>query len=68
VQKNRNNVEECSGLVYRIDCDSCDASYVGQTGRQLGTRMKEHRVNIKLDPSRHSVIFEHVLKFDHSFK
>ena len=30
--------------------------------------MKEHRANIKLDPSRHSVISEHILEFDHSFK
>jgi len=39
---------------------------VGQTGRQLGTRLKEHR-NIKLDPSRHSVVSEHVLEFNHRF-
>jgi len=25
-------VEECSGVIYRVDCDSCDASYVGQMG------------------------------------
>ena len=31
------------GVVYKIDCRDCDASYVGQTGRQLGTRVKEHR-------------------------
>ena len=68
VQKDKNNVEECRGVVYRVDCDSCDASYVGQTGRQLGTRMKEHKANIKLDPARHSVISEHILEFDHSFK
>jgi len=33
VQKDKNNVEECSGVVYRIDCDSCNVSYIGQTGR-----------------------------------
>jgi len=65
VPKDKNNVEECRGVVYRVDCNDCDASYVGQTGRQLGTRMKEHKVNIKLDPSRNSVISEHILQFDH---
>jgi len=44
------------------------ASYAGQTGRQLVTRIKEHRANIKLNSSRRSVISEHVLEFDHSFK
>jgi len=43
------------------------ASYVGQMGRQLGTRLKEHRTNIKLDPPRHSVVSEHILEFGHSF-
>jgi hypothetical protein len=45
----------------------CDASYVGQTKRQLGTRIKEHKNNFKLDPSKYSVITEHILEFDHTF-
>jgi len=67
-RKIRLNVEECMGVVYRVDCNDCDASYVGQTGRQLGTRMNKYKANIKLDPSKHSVISEHILEFDHSFK
>lgn len=30
-------------VIYRIDCTNCNASYVGQTGRQLRTRIKEHQ-------------------------
>jgi len=33
--------------VYKIPCKDCDASYVGQTGRKLGTRISEHRKYIK---------------------
>lgn len=33
-----------SNIVYRINCLSCDASYVGQTSRQLLTRLTEHNV------------------------
>ena len=66
--KDKNKIEECRGVVYKLDCDNCDASYVGQTGRQLGTRVKEHKANIKLDSTRHSVISEHITEFDHCFR
>lgn len=50
---NHNNV------IYKICCRDCNASYMGQTGRQLITRIKEHRLNINRDVSSHSVITEH---------
>ena len=31
-----------SGIVYEIQCPCCAACYVGQTGRHLQTRLKEH--------------------------
>lgn len=30
-------------VIYKIDCKDCDASYVGQTGTKLITRVNEHR-------------------------
>ena len=32
-----------SGVVYKIECPRCQACYVGQTGRHLITRFKEHQ-------------------------
>ena len=29
--------------LYKINCHDCDASYVGETGRALKTRVSEHR-------------------------
>ncbi|KYN14843.1 hypothetical protein ALC57_12952, partial [Trachymyrmex cornetzi] len=33
-------------VVYKINCKNCDASYVGQTGRKLKTRINEHKNDI----------------------
>jgi len=33
-------------VVYKLCCKNCDASYVGQTSRQLKTRISEHRNTI----------------------
>ena len=43
-----------SGLVYRFECD-CQATYVGETYRRLGTRITEHN-----QKSRKSEIVEHI--------
>ena len=32
-----------SGVIYKIECPRCQACYVGQTGRHLITRFKEHQ-------------------------
>jgi len=34
--------EEKTELIYQIPCKNCPSSYVGETGRKLGLRMKEH--------------------------
>ena len=51
-------------MVYKISCNNCDASYVGQTGKQLKTRITEHRNHIRYNTFVHSVIIEH----DHDFQ
>ncbi|EFN68160.1 hypothetical protein EAG_12640, partial [Camponotus floridanus] len=34
-----------NNIIYQIQCKDCDATYVGQTKRQLKTRIKEHKNN-----------------------
>ncbi|XP_077273242.1 uncharacterized protein LOC143903487 [Temnothorax americanus] len=65
--KDTNALCSNNNVIYKIKCNDCDASYVGQTKRQLKTRINEHKNNYKLDPSRHSVITEHILNLNHSF-
>ena len=40
--KNRIPDGDKSNIVYKISCCDCDASYVGETGRALKTRVSEH--------------------------
>jgi len=53
--------------IVRIDASYCDASYVGQTGRQLKTRISEHKNHINRNTSALSVITEHRLHKNHDF-
>lgn len=41
---------------------------MGQTGRQLNTRIKEHRNHINRNSTSHSVITEHRMELNHDFK
>jgi len=56
------------GVVYKISCQDCDASYIGQTKRQLGTRIKEHASDINKKNGSPSVISKHRLNFRHDFE
>src|SRR5436190_18793427 len=56
-----------SNIVYKINCNNCDASYVGQTGRQLMTRIKEHKNHIKRKNPTKSVVTEHRIDLRHDF-
>jgi len=54
-------------VVYKISCKDCDASYVGQTGRKIMTRVKEHKNHIRRSTTTHSVITDHRLNDNHEF-
>ena len=45
-------------VVYQIPCGSCDKSYIGETGRGLDTRVKEHRRDVRNDMD-HSALVVH---------
>ena len=47
-------IEQASEAIYRIPCTSCDKVYVGETGRNFGVRMNEHRKEADQNEERDS--------------
>ena len=41
--KDRDEPNNRQGAVYKIKCSECQASYIGETGRNLNTRLTEHK-------------------------
>jgi len=66
VQKDHIQTSTCNNVVYKFQCNDCDASYVGQTKRQLHTRLKEYINNVKLDPSKQSIVSAHTINLGRS--
>jgi len=63
--KDRLDVLSHQDVVYKINCIDCEATYIGQTKRQLGTRILEHSKDIKKKSGSLSVISDHRLNNDH---
>ena len=57
-------IDDESNVVYKVDCASCNQFYVGESGRRLSTRAKEHIRDIKTINYR-SAISEHVHEQQH---
>lgn len=56
-----------NNIIYKINCNNCTSSYVGQTKRLLKTRIKEHKQHINKDTQQTSVITDHRLNYTHDF-
>ena len=39
--------KEKTGVVYKINCQNCDHSYIGETKKMLQDRVTEHEINIR---------------------
>ena len=44
--KDKTSKEDNGELVYQIPCKMCEKVYIGETGRQLKTRLEEHRKEV----------------------
>ncbi|BHF80924.1 hypothetical protein SprV_0702405300 [Sparganum proliferum] len=43
------SLDETANVVCRVQCSSCEANYVGETGKRLQTRMSEQGIAVKED-------------------
>ncbi|BHF85120.1 hypothetical protein SprV_1002827900 [Sparganum proliferum] len=57
---------EQSAVVYSIPCLNCNARYVGETGKRLGTRLREHQLAINRK-DKLSLVYGHVRELNHNF-
>ncbi|KAG5309762.1 COX1 oxidase, partial [Acromyrmex insinuator] len=55
-------------VVYKISCEDSDVRYVGQTKRQLKTRLHEYVSDINISSKSSSVISNHRIEENHNFK
>ena len=65
--KDRVDSRERPGVVYRIPCASCSYCYIGETGRTLSCRLKEHKYAVRSRDITSSALAEHWLNTGHSF-
>ena len=57
----KDKLPPCPKGVYRIPCGTCPATYIGQTKRDLKTRLKEHARDIR-NKKDSSAVSQHIVK------
>lgn len=66
-QKDRVPKDKQKNIVYRISCKTCDMCYIGQSKRQLHTRIKEHQYHVTKGHTDNSVLARHQIEHNHNF-
>ena len=64
--KDKVSSDEKQEVIYSVRCKCCDGEYVGETKRNLSTRMKEHRISVSKGNEK-SVLSTHNLRTSHTF-
>nr|VZI42268.1 unnamed protein product [Spirometra erinaceieuropaei] len=57
---------EQSAVVYSKPCLNCNARYVGETGKRIGTRLHEHQLAINRK-DKLSLVYGHIRELNHNF-
>ena len=59
--KDKDEPNNRQGAVYKIKCSDCQASYIGETGRNLNTRLTEHKRATKNGDANNHIAVHHQL-------
>ena len=63
--KDKNKPDENTEVVYKIECNDCDISYIGETKKQLKDRVKQHEAAVRNKTSL-SLVYQHVAENNHT--
>ena len=63
--KGKDKPDDRAGAVYKIHCSDCQATYIGETARNLTTRLTEHKRATKKGDLNNNIA-EHHLKTSHT--
>ena len=64
--KVKTNVDgDMSGVVYKVNCKDCEKYYIGETGRTIETRMKEHKQGANGEQEKVSGLSQHLKQTNH---
>ncbi len=55
--KDKPPLQQIPGTVYHVRCEDCDSTYIGESARPLGKRLKEHNTH---RTSATSTVSEHL--------
>ena len=60
----KNSPTSNTGCIYKINCRDCDSYYIGQTGKELNYRVKQHQYSVRV-AQESNAIFIHVRDNNH---
>lgn len=68
--KSKISKEDKSGVVYKIDCADCEATYIGETIQKVGTRKCQHMNDSKKQSNNKNIsaLAKHAIDNKHNFK
>jgi hypothetical protein len=62
-EKPKKPILDAAHVVYRISCTNCSQVYIGETGRRVESRLREHRYSSSA-VTQHMVTKGHIVDFD----
>ena len=63
----KTEAEKTPGVIYKINCGTCDQCYIGETGRMVEVRVKEHEVHTRHSRVDLSAVAHHAIVHGHQW-